>query len=82
MGRMTDGDRTLRCSFCGKTQHEVKKLIVGPTVYICNECIELCAGIISEVPSNIAQKEKSELPSPQEICKTLDDYIIGQDKAK
>ena len=73
---------TLRCSFCGKTQHEVKKLIVGPTVYICDECIELCAGIISEAQPSTQSKSRNELPSPQEIRKTLDSYIIGQDKAK
>ncbi|MDR0968654.1 MAG: ATP-dependent Clp protease ATP-binding subunit ClpX [Holosporaceae bacterium] len=83
MGKMGDGEEILRCSFCGKTQHEVNKLIVGPTVYICNECIELCAGIISDVQSNPTVKGKgSSLPSPQEICKTLDDYIIGQTQAK
>ncbi|GHU18376.1 ATP-dependent Clp protease ATP-binding subunit ClpX [Alphaproteobacteria bacterium] len=82
MGKIVDSDSTLRCSFCGKTQHEVKKLIVGPTVYICDECIELCAGIISDISSNNTPNGKSALPSPQEICKTLDDYIIGQDKAK
>ncbi|MDR2794332.1 MAG: ATP-dependent Clp protease ATP-binding subunit ClpX [Holosporaceae bacterium] len=83
MGKIADGEATLRCSFCGKTQHEVKKLIVGPTVYICDECIELCAGIISDLPSSgNVSKSKSYLPVPQEICKTLDDYIIGQDKAK
>ena len=79
----TDMDGTLRCSFCGKTQHEVKKLIVGPTVYICNECIELCTGIIAESQSGSpAAQSKHELPSPKEICKTLNDYIIGQDQAK
>lgn len=78
----SDRDGTLRCSFCGKTQHEVKKLIVGPTVYICDECIELCAGIISDAEPADSLKKNNELPSPKEICKTLNDYIIGQDKAK
>ncbi|MDR0632051.1 MAG: ATP-dependent Clp protease ATP-binding subunit ClpX [Holosporaceae bacterium] len=83
MGRVVDGGEILRCSFCGKNQHEVKKLIVGPTVYICNECIELCAGIISDVqPTATAIKGKNNLHSPEEICKVLNDYIIGQSKAK
>ncbi|MDR1236505.1 MAG: ATP-dependent Clp protease ATP-binding subunit ClpX [Holosporaceae bacterium] len=82
MGKTAGSEGILRCSFCGKTQHEVKKLIVGPTVYICNECIELCAGIISEAPQVPVTKNKDSLPSPQEICRILDDYIIGQDKAK
>lgn len=79
----SNNETTLRCSFCGKNQHEVKKLIVGPTVYICDECIELCAGIISDV--KIDDKKISisnKLPSPKEIRKTLDDYIIGQSVAK
>ncbi|MDR1551271.1 MAG: ATP-dependent Clp protease ATP-binding subunit ClpX [Holosporaceae bacterium] len=83
MGRGVEGEEILRCSFCGKTQHEVKKLIVGPTVYICNECIELCSGIISEIPSVPGVVTgKNSLPFPQEICKILDDYIIGQGKTK
>ena len=78
----SEKDGTLRCSFCGKTQHEVKKLIVGPTVYICDECIELCAGIISDTEPAGSLRKGNELPSPKEICETLNDYIIGQDKAK
>lgn len=78
----SEKEGTLRCSFCGKTQHEVKKLIVGPTVYICDECIELCAGIISDAEPAGSLKKGDELPSPKEICETLNDYIIGQDKAK
>ena len=82
MGKMENSDEVLRCSFCGKTQHEVKKLIVGPTVYICDECIALCSDIISESHPNITKAKDSKLPSPQEICSTLNDYIIGQAQAK
>ncbi|MBQ3565254.1 MAG: ATP-dependent Clp protease ATP-binding subunit ClpX [Alphaproteobacteria bacterium] len=77
-----DMEGTLHCSFCGKSQHEVKKLIVGPTVYICNECIELCSGIISDTNKSEPLRKSEGLPSPKEICKTLNDYIIGQDAAK
>ena len=83
MVRVSNNETTLRCSFCGKNQHEVKKLIVGPTVYICDECIELCAGIISDVKIDDKKiTSRTQLPSPKEIRKTLDDYIIGQAGAK
>jgi len=79
------GEKVLYCSFCGKSQHEVKKLIAGPSVFICDECIELCNDIIrDEVPvdSAGAKATKSELPMPIEIKTTLDQYVIGQDAAK
>jgi len=73
---------TLYCSFCGKSQHEVKKLIAGPTVFICDECVELCMDIIKEEHQSSITKNKEGIPSPVEICKILDDYVIGQTKAK
>ena len=73
---------TLYCSFCGKSQHEVKKLIAGPTVFICDECVELCMDIIKEEHQSSITKNKEGIPSPAEICKILDDYVIGQRKAK
>ena len=73
---------TLYCSFCGKSQHEVKKLIAGPTVFICDECVELCMDIIKEEHQSSITKSKEGIPSPAEICKILDDYVIGQRKAK
>ncbi len=79
------GEKVLYCSFCGKSQHEVKKLIAGPSVFICDECIELCNDIIrDEVPADNggAKATKSELPVPIEIKTTLDQYVIGQDAAK
>ena len=72
----------LYCSFCGKSQHEVKKLIAGPTVFICDECVELCMDIIKEESKDTFAKNKEGVPTPQEICKVLDDYVIGQTYAK
>lgn len=75
-------DETLRCSFCGKTQNEVKKLIAGPTVYICNECIDICNEIITDDANQDAQAYRPTLPKPIEIKEFLDDYVIGQDETK
>ena len=72
----------LYCSFCGKSQHEVKKLIAGPTVFICDECIELCMDIIKEENKNSLVKHQEGVPTPREICTILDDYVIGQTYAK
>jgi ATP-dependent Clp protease ATP-binding subunit ClpX len=79
----TDTKSTLYCSFCGKSQHEVRKLIAGPTVFICDECVELCNDIIrEETKGNLTGRKDGEVPSPQEICDVLDDYVIGQSRAK
>ena len=77
-----DSKNTLYCSFCGKSQHEVRKLIAGPTVFICDECVELCMDIIKEEGKGSIAKSQEGVPTPQEICDTLDDYVIGQDFAK
>ena len=79
----TSGEKTLYCSFCGKSQHEVKKLIAGPSVFICDECIDLCNEIIrDELPAEEAAQTRSDLPTPAELKANLDNYIIGQDLAK
>ena len=77
-----DSKNTLYCSFCGKSQHEVRKLIAGPTVFICDECVELCMDIIREETKTSGLKTTGGVPSPRDICKVLDDYVIGQDHAK
>ncbi len=73
---------TLYCSFCGKSQHEVRKLIAGPTVFICDECVELCMDIIREENKSSLVKSRDGVPTPHEICAVLDDYVIGQEYAK
>lgn len=78
----TDSKNTLYCSFCGKSQHEVRKLIAGPTVFICDECVELCMDIIREEGKANLAKIQDGVPHPQEICDILDDYVIGQEYAK
>lgn len=81
--KKTGSEKLLYCSFCGKSQHEVKKLIAGPSVFICDECIELCNDIIrDEVATEVVSKSGNDLPAPTEIRATLDQYVIGQDAAK
>lgn len=84
MTKSTSGDskNTLYCSFCGKSQHEVRKLIAGPTVFICDECVELCMDIIREEHKTHLVRSRDGVPSPRDICNVLDDYVIGQEHAK
>src|SRR6184192_2052810 len=82
MARPREGNGTLKCSFCGKSQNDVRKLIAGPTVYICDECIELCNDIIAEEWEEEKSRELRALPKPSEIKNVLDQYVIGQERAK
>ena len=78
----SDSKDTLYCSFCGKSQHEVRKLIAGPTVFICDECVELCMEIIRDENKNNVIKSQDGVPTPTEIWAVLNDYVIGQERAK
>ena len=82
MARPTDTNEQLLCSFCGKSQRQVKKLIAGPGVYICDECIDLCNEIIDEELTTPAQLDLDNLPRPKEIYSVLNDYVVGQEEAK
>jgi len=81
-GNGESSKNTLYCSFCGKSQHEVRKLIAGPTVFICDECVELCMDIIREESKTSTVKSAEGVPTPSQICAVLDDYVIGQSQAK
>ena len=82
MTKSGDSKNTLYCSFCGKSQHEVRKLIAGPTVFICDECVELCMDIIREEHKSALVKTSDGVPTPEDICGVLNDYVIGQEHAK
>ena len=82
MAKFGDGGDLVKCSFCGKSQKQVKKLIAGPGVYICDECIELCNDIIAEELADTTELSFEELPKPKEIYEFLNDYVIGQEYAK
>ena len=77
-----DNGKLLYCSFCGKSQHEVRKLIAGPSVFVCDECVDLCNDIIREELQEQTSAERTDLPKPKEIKDKLDDYVIGQERAK
>ena len=81
-GRSSDSGKILYCSFCGKSQHEVRKLIAGPSVFICDECVELCNDIIREELEEKAASGRTQLPKPREIRESLDQYVVGQTRAK
>ena len=78
----SDSKNTLYCSFCGKSQNEVRKLIAGPNVYVCDECVELCMDILREENKTTSSQKSEGVPAPAEIKNVLDDYVIGQDYAK
>ncbi|MFL6554651.1 MAG: ATP-dependent protease ATP-binding subunit ClpX, partial [Bacillus sp. (in: firmicutes)] len=82
MFKFNDEKGQLKCSFCGKTQDQVRKLVAGPGVYICDECIELCTEIVEEELGTEEEVEFKDVPKPKEICEILDEYVIGQDQAK
>jgi ATP-dependent Clp protease ATP-binding subunit ClpX len=82
VAKFGDGGDLVKCSFCGKSQKQVKKLIAGPGVYICDECIDLCNDIIEEELAESSEMRFDELPKPREIYTFLNDYVIGQDRAK
>ena len=82
MARASDGNEQLLCSFCGKSQRQVKKLIAGPGVYICDECIDLCNEIIDEELTTPAQLDLDNLPRPKDIYSVLNDYVVSQEESK